>query len=536
MEARIHERIEECIQVMMTDVLIGLPYYAYFLRHVNFYEAKKLGDSNSCGVNVTSKGMNFYWCRKFVDELTKKGLNFVIIHEIFHLLFNHPKRTLAGNYNHELANYAQDMIINHLIYKDIDHSFVEIPKDRHGRNSGVFIPVEYDGPLIFEDLYLWLKAEKDKRKDRWKKLDDEYVKKIMSGLVEEQSKKDIENSTIDESKNNNSTSNDKLNGDNTSNNNDESNEENTSNSNDGLNDNSSSNSNDAVSNNKAKLNGGNTPKSVNGDGVTDKEYDLDALDSEGKPVYGQYGKYPSNHESDKLLDTWSLDSVLRSTENGKVLLSDVHFDDDVPPEVRDNIIRGVMDYLRARGYEKGDIVGTINGLRKKSKDYLHYIKRSLSVDIFGSKKQRTITKLNRRGIDGLKGNRKIKTHINVIWDTSGSMNGHAEKVLEYVYRNDISMNIIATDVGVRSVNKLKSGYKLKSMLITGGGGTELNPAIQYVVEHFNNYNTVILTDGYHDDLELAQLKGNVLLISIGVECPIKSTNGKVKQIMVEKTV
>ena len=58
------------------------------------------------------------------------------------------------------------------------------------------------------------------------------------------------------------------------------------------------------------------------------------------------------------------------------------------------------------------------------------------------------------------------------------------------------------------------------------------PAVKYVEDHFNQYNTLIITDGYCDSLDLSKLQGNVLLITIGVEVPISKTNGKVKQIKV----
>lgn len=74
----------------------------------------------------------------------------------------------------------------------------------------------------------------------------------------------------------------------------------------------------------------------------------------------------------------------------------------------------------------------------------------------------------------------------------------------------------------------------ETLVIKGLGGTILQPAINMVVSDFNQYNTVILTDGYCDSLDLSKVKGKVLMISIGVKVPISRTNGKVKQILVEK--
>ena len=74
---------------------------------------------------------------------------------------------------------------------------------------------------------------------------------------------------------------------------------------------------------------------------------------------------------------------------------------------------------------------------------------------------------------------------------------------------------------------------MESIPIKGLGGTALQPAVNYVAQHFNDLNTLVLTDGYCDSLDLSKLKGNVLLISIGTEVPITRSNGKMKQIKVD---
>jgi predicted metal-dependent peptidase len=108
-----------------------------------------------------------------------------------------------------------------------------------------------------------------------------------------------------------------------------------------------------------------------------------------------------------------------------------------------------------------------------------------------------------------------------------------ERVLSYIYRNDIEVNLIEGDTEVKWVQNIKSKRNLESIPIHGMGGTILTPSVEYTVKHFNEYNTLILTDGYCDSLDLSKLKGNVLIISIGTECPIAKSNGKVKQICVD---
>jgi predicted metal-dependent peptidase len=152
--------------------------------------------------------------------------------------------------------------------------------------------------------------------------------------------------------------------------------------------------------------------------------------------------------------------------------------------------------------------------------------------LFGTTKTRTITRPNRRGIFGLKGNKKIKNKINCILDTSGSMGGTFERCLSYIYRNDIEVNLIEADTEVKWVENVKSKHKLQSVKIAGLGGTMLMPAVKYVEQNFNQYNTLIITDGYCDSLDVSRLQGNILIISIGVDVPIAKSNGKIKQIKV----
>jgi len=162
----IHEKLLSGIQTMLIDTKINLPYYGEFNLHINFVEQDSVG---TCGVNVSSKGMNFFYSPKFLEDMSQKEVNFITIHEDFHLLFNHPKRTITGQYDHKMSNIAQDMIINHVIWEDIPHAFVEIPKSKDGKNMALFVPKEYEGKLIFEELYEWLKDEKEKWQKEQKK-------------------------------------------------------------------------------------------------------------------------------------------------------------------------------------------------------------------------------------------------------------------------------------------------------------------------------------------------------------------------------
>ena len=481
----IHEKLLNGIQTMLIDTKINLPYYGEFNLHVSFHEQDSIG---TCAVNVTSKGMNFYYSPKFLENMSQKEVNFITLHEDFHLLFNHPRRTITGQYDHKLSNIAQDMIINHVIWEDIPHAFVEIPKSADGKNMALFVPKEYKGKLIFEELYEWLKDEKEK----WQKEQKQNSQcQSCDGTGKKQDGKG--QSGEGQEPGDGKDKSDKKDGD-------------------------------------GKGDGQGKGESCPDCQGTGNE---GAKDSSGKPSYGPYGKNPSK-DGDSL-DTWSKEQIFQDMENGSGEYLDKHIGDDVPEELRDAMVKDVMERLAARGLSAGNVEQTLNKLRKKRKDYLREIKRAVSNMIFGTVKERTIVKPNRKGISGLKGARKVKTKINVGLDTSGSMGGQGtfERVLSYVYRNDIEINFMESDPQVNWVENIKSKRQLESIPIKGLGGTCLQPMIDYIVEHHNDCNSVLLTDGYTDTLDFSRVKGKVLIISVGVKCPISRTNGKVKQITIE---
>ncbi len=498
----IHEKLLNGIQTMLIDTKINLPYYGEFNLHINFHEQDTIG---TCAVNVTGKGMNFFYSPKFLENMSQKEVNFITLHEDFHLLFNHPRRTITGQYDHKLSNIAQDMIINHIIWEDISHAFVEIPKSEDGKNMALFVPKEYTGKLIFEELYEWLKEEKekyDKQKKDGKCKNDKCQSCDGSGQKQDKGEKG-------EKQDKGQGGQDKQDGE-------------------------GQDSQDGQGDSQ----GGQQPGEGQGNGQGQEPCpDCDGTGSQGgkdgtgKPSYGPYGKNPSK-DGDSI-DTWSKEQIFDNMENNNGEYLDKHIGDDVPEEMRDAMVKDVMERLAARGLAAGNIEQTLQKLQKKRKDYLKEIKRAVSNMIFGTVKQKTIVKPNRRQISGLKGNRKVKTKINCILDTSGSMGGTFERVLSYIYRNDIEVNLIEADTEVKWIENIKKKRQLETMVIKGLGGTMLQPAINLVAEQFNEYNTVVLADGYCDSLDLSRIKGKVLMITIGVKVPISRSNGKVKQIVVD---
>lgn len=451
----IHEKLSSGIQKMIVDDKLGVPFYGHFNSYLNFIEVKDDDPRiQTCAVNVTKKGMNFYYNNKFLNRLSQQEVNFVTIHENFHLLFNHQTRTIMGNFNHEISNVVQDMIINHLILEEIPSYFVELPKDETGKNMALLVPVEYEGRLIFEELYTWL-MEKKREREEQKKQGGESCNKS----------------------------------------------------------------------------GGESGGESNGD-------------TNGTPKYGPYGKNPKyNKNSNKpdemspTLDTYSLDSILEDIENGgSGTYLDSHIPDEVSKEEREGRVESVIQSAKNRGLTTGNMEGTLEKLRPKKRDYLREIKKSLANGSFGYKKLDTIRKPNRKGIQGIKGFRKVNTEINVILDVSGSMSGGLiEKTLSYIYKQDVVINLIQADTQVNKVERYTKTKNIQNMVISGYGGTVLMPAIEYVANdsRLNGFATVILTDGYCDTLDTSNLRKKCLIISCGTRVSMYRDNGKTKQIMTD---
>jgi len=414
---KLHIKLKECISLFLIDSLsdTNMPFYGHFNLLLNFYESISV---STCGVNITPSGMNFFYNKDFLDNLSQKEVNFINIHEIFHLLFDHPNRITLGGYDAKISNVVQDMIINYIIWKDIPHKLVEIPKSHTpedmGRNIGLFIPKDYNGPLVFEHLYDW------------------FVNKM-------------------------------------------------------------------------------------------DEYKSDSSIFDDMMDYGEYGK--------DNIECYSIKRIIDHLDENNGMYLDIHMDDDIPNEVREGLLENALNGLRSQGILKSINEDTILKLVKKRKDYLREIKKTLSNDIFGSVKTKTITKPNRRGIDGLKGKRKIKYTINCILDISGSMDKLTDKVMNYIYRNDISVNLIQVDTEVRKVEHINTKKQIDKIKVKKGGGTILQPGINYISKNLNSFNNVILTDGECDILDLTNILGSVLIISAKNKCRTKGK--KCKQIIVD---
>ena len=523
-----HQKFVDLIVMMLSSNT--LPFYAEFSTFMNYYESTNIP---TCGVNITKAGMNFYWNRDFVDSLTEQETMFLLIHEDFHLLFDHTKRSIF--YNKEFANIAQDMIINQIIHDDIVKKFkneggtrkniIDIPKSHdefimgkdkkpiltpdgnkipnpmYGKNTALFIPKEYKGEAIFENLYEWLREQHDdykQRKSQQQQQGDGQGQDGQSGGKPDPNGQEQGGGQGQPDPNGKGQEQ----GD------------------------GQGGQGQPDPNGKGKGSGKGDP-SEQGEGEGGQGSG-ERTDSFGKPTYGKNGQGG--------VECNSLDSIFDGLENGDEMTLDSHIEDDVQEQARKGIVNDFMQRLKNRGLMSGDIEATLNKLRKSKKDYLKEIKRTISNHIIGSSKRKSITRPNRRGIEGIKGKKKYKNVINVLLDTSGSMCGDFEKVLSYVFQNDIHINLIQIDTAVKEVQGIKSKRELQKVMIKGMGGTVLQPGIDYISKVENKisiFNTIVLTDGYTDTLNFSNIRGKSLILTTGTQPKIVDPKGIVKCIVID---
>jgi predicted metal-dependent peptidase len=706
----VHPKIKYSTEMMVINRQVGLPFYGQFMTYLNMYERKNDPRIKTAGVNVSTKGMNYYYNPDFIDSLTQEQTNFLNIHEIMHLLFNHPKRTRMGGYDPELSNIAQDMIINTIIMENIKASFVDIPKDEKGRNTALFIPKEYikekgkDAPEVFEPLYNFLKEYKDTYLRRKEKKEEErifaelfaeanrpflteysagavgayelfidtltpesqlearnymrnFIKRVVVNVANglpvslvahtssvipagegadynqelSQRRGDLFKEAVMEMIDDycdvmvlsNTIIADEV---------------------------------DKVSEadkvkfiltyeditskalkaqretelRRAPADAVGDPISmvyqtyrmtqlmrmevadltalINSLGLTvpniatekvelltkakagvqvvakadsepiiinelDSELSVLRSDIANLPQYASYRnikdpavkqqinrrlEYIFDSSNDKTMGGGSgsssensdnrdgygengskgeacfdLDTIMDNMGDNNGQFMDVHIGDDIPDDMREEIVNRVTEKLKARGFVSDSVAATLEKLQRKRKDYLKEIKRGITM-IKGTEKSRTITRPNRKGIMGVKGNKKFGSKINVILDTSSSMTGYWEKALSYVFRSDIQINLIQIDTEIKSVENIKSMNDLKKVVVTGGGGTTMKLAFDLIKDKYNNLNNLLLTDGMTESLDLSGLKGRMLIISNTQECPISESNGKLRQIVVDE--
>lgn len=459
-------RIQDILIEMLSNFKTS--FYGYALQSLNIKPISEKVCPTMCA-SFTSKGLVIFYCEDFIKTLSDEHLKFVLIHELFHFVFDHNRRGLYLA-DHELGNIAMDAVINTELElqgftmpnqeKDAEEFNKKMPWDPSEKAFDYFVRYHIEinkaeetvANLLVLSMFTNGDIDKNITMKEWSLLkvgvlfDPAYKgNKFTEPYYAYLWKKKQEN------------------------------------------------------NEESSANDSNGGKGTLG-GATD-------------------------HSHQELTE----EELREATEGTDLEGASVVNDDNDRTAMTSTMLEGAKQ--KARGLMPGGFESMLSGLRKTKKNYIKEILSGLNY-LQGNVKTGTYRRESRREIDGLRGTKKVSRKINVILDTSGSMCNEFDKCLSILFSRGVVFNLVQIDTKVTAVTEVSNDTELKKTVLKGGGGTIIASAVDYIAERpqFNQYNTLILTDGYTDELPIHKLR-RTLIISTDV---IPPTTGKCRTIILEK--
>ena len=194
-------------------------------------------------------------------------------------------------------------------------------------------------------------------------------------------------------------------------------------------------------------------------------------------------------------------------------------------------IKGIINEHKnqGRGFVPSELQSWIDAMfedRAPAYDWKAYFRRffSSSSKIYTKKTRR---KLNKRFSENPALKIKPKKNVLVGIDTSGSV---SEKDLieffseiQHMYKTGVTITVAEGDANINNVYEYKG--KMPEF-VTGRGGTDMNPFIEYFNKHKEFNSLIILTDGYIGNNEVKSFKPTLMVISSkGESVEIVKENG-----------
>lgn len=155
---------------------------------------------------------------------------------------------------------------------------------------------------------------------------------------------------------------------------------------------------------------------------------------------------------------------------------------------------------KSRGTIPGELKAKIDELfavKEAVFNWKAYLRRKIgnSQEIYTKKSRR---KPSKRFVDAAGIKVKQKHHILFAKDTSGSVSNaelmEAESELHHIYKAGTRLTVIECDTKINDIYEYKGKYK---DYVTGRGGTDFDPVIEYYNKHKSKFTTLVFfTDGY----------------------------------------
>jgi predicted metal-dependent peptidase len=171
---------------------------------------------------------------------------------------------------------------------------------------------------------------------------------------------------------------------------------------------------------------------------------------------------------------------------------------------------------KGRGFVPSELESFIDGIlaeTEPSYDWRSYFRR------FAGTSTRTYTKKTRRKLNKRFQENpalKIKTKKNVLVgiDTSGSVSDknliEFFTEIQHMYKTGVAITIAEGDADIHNIYEYKG--KMPDF-VTGRGGTDMNPFIEYFNKHKEFNSLIILTDGYIGSNRIKSFKPTLMVIT-----------------------
>ena len=156
-------KLEEEIKNFKIRLLRKLPFYGDIVLKLGFHEKKEI--PTAC-----TDGKNIYYNPLFFEKLTEGQRNYILMHEIFHVILMHPYR--GNGKNPRVWNTACDMVVNYMCDKMESYFklLVKIPYERP--DEGIFSYI-MDTEIV-ENIYSRLLKEYEKNNGASKLIINSY--------------------------------------------------------------------------------------------------------------------------------------------------------------------------------------------------------------------------------------------------------------------------------------------------------------------------------------------------------------------------
>jgi predicted metal-dependent peptidase len=470
----IHKRTHPKISEALVDFLfvhsmeLGGEFYYYLFTKIHLEESDKIPTAGVFFRGITPVMM---YNKEFIDSLELDEVKFLLAHEAQHLIWGHNRRGEEHGYDHRLYNIATDMLINKTLMDEYSWmKFIE---------NGVKWDSHYKGEEISDKIYEWLKEKADK------------LAQMQAQSGQQQGQQSGGNQSGQQPGNSGGSGSEPGDG----------------------------SSNQSGQGNQKSEDESNSGGQGEGEGEEESE-------DQGNQAGQRHLEGEVDAETENILDQYNNDEEFTGET------TDCHLPDEgnISEELKAEIVKDVLQEMKSRGVIDGHMQRILDDrIRESRNNFLKLLKRSIA-DIKGKSPQKTFQRLSRRIPGKLKGKKGIANKINVILDASGSMMGPSiDKVCNEIFKDGYEINLVVADTRVSVVHHITNKEQLRGLnLHDCGGGTTMQPAINYLVEKkWQNFGTVLLTDGWTDTLDTSEIN-NFLILWTGDPCPI--AKGKPMQI------